>query len=250
MIESKFMEFELNLALVQQKINYQFEDVRLLTLALTHRSYLSFKKKNPEIKEHNERLEFLGDAVLEMIVTEFLYTKYDKNEGYMTALRSSLVNYKIMGDVGVYLGLDEQILLSPGEKAELGKARLTIVADCVEAILGAIHLDGGYEKARDFVHAFILVKLPDILDSQSFKDGKTELQEYMQKNYKIAPRYEVLGSEGKDHEKTFFVGVFLGDEMLTSKSGRSKQDAETLCAVESMTILKDRISQKLKEPIY
>jgi ribonuclease III len=250
MVESNFMEFESNLTLVQQKINYQFEDERLLILALTHRSYLSFKKKNPEIKEHNERLEFLGDAVLELLVTEFLYTKYDKNEGYMTALRSSLVNYKIMGEIGTYLGLDEQILLSPGEKAELGRARLTIVADCVEAILGAIHLDGGYEKARDFVHNFVLVKLPDILTSQSFKDGKTELQEYMQKNFKMAPRYEVLASEGKDHDKTFFVGVFLGEEMLTSKSGRSKQDAETLCAIESLTMLKERFSQKIKEPIY
>ncbi len=244
------MDSELNLALVQTKINYQFEDIRLLKTALTHRSYLSFKKRDMTIKEHNERLEFLGDAVLELIVTEFLYTKYDKNEGYMTALRSSLVNYKIMGEIGNNIGLDEQILLSPGEKAELGRARLTIVADCLEAILGAIHLDGGYEKARNFVHEFIIIKLPDILESQSFKDGKTELQEYMQKNYKIAPRYEVLASEGKDHEKTFFVGVFLNDEMLTSKSGKSKQDAETLCAVEALEVLKQRVLSKVREPIY
>ena len=248
--ENNIMDFEQNLALVQSQIGYQFVDIRLLVTALTHRSYLSFKKRDMSIKEHNERLEFLGDAVLELIVTEFLYTKYDKNEGYMTALRSSLVNYKIMGEIGNNLGLDEQILLSPGERAELGKARLTIVADCVESILGAIHLDGGYQKATDFVHRFILVKLPDILESQSFKDGKTELQEYMQKNYKVAPKYEVLGSEGKDHEKTFFVGVFLNDELLTSKSGKSKQDAETLCAVDALVILKQRFSVKLKEPIY
>jgi ribonuclease III len=244
------MDSELNLALIQSKINYQFEDSRLLVNAITHRSYLSFKKRNPEIKEHNERLEFLGDAVLELIVTEFLYTKYDKNEGYMTAIRSSLVNYKIIGEIGNELGLDEQILLSPGEKAELGRARLTIVADCMEAILGAIYLDGGYQKAKGFVHSFILVKLPDILASQSFKDGKTELQEYMQKNFKIAPRYEVLGSEGKDHEKTFFVGVFLNDEMLVSKSGKSKQDAETACAVDALDILKSKVAKLTPALLY
>jgi ribonuclease III len=244
------MELELNLAYIQQQINYQFEDERLLKTALTHRSYLSFKKRDMTIKEHNERLEFLGDAVLELIVTEFLFTKYDKNEGYMTALRSSLVNYKIMGAIGNSLGFDQQILLSPGEKAELGKARLTIVADCVEAVLGAIYLDGGYQKAKEFVDIFVLVKLPDILESQSFRDGKTELQEFMQKNYKVAPRYEVLASEGKDHEKTFFIGVFLNDEMLSSNSGKSKQDAETLCAIKALEMLKSRISQKVTHPIY
>ena len=128
---------------LQQIINYQFENPQLLKTALTHRSYLNERERDMTILEHNERLEFLGDAVLELCVTDFLYKNFEEKEGYLTALRASLVNYKLIGEVGVEIGLENLIYLSAGEKAELGKARLTIVADAVEAVLGAIYLDGG-----------------------------------------------------------------------------------------------------------
>ncbi len=229
----------MELELVQQNINYTFADIRLLKVALTHKSYLTFRKREKTAKEHNERLEFLGDAVLELIVTDYLYTHKELSEGVMTALRSSLVNYKIIGQIGIDLGLDEIILLSPGEKAELGKARLTIVADAMEAVIGAIYLDGGYQQAESFVHVFILSKLEDIIQSQSFIDAKTELQELTQKQLKLAPRYEILATEGKDHNKTFFVAVFLDETKYGEGSGKSKQEAETECAIQALEKLKN-----------
>jgi ribonuclease-3 len=167
----------MDIDIIQNQINYVFNDSRLLKIALTHKSYLSFRGRDKTAKEHNERMEFLGDAVLELVVTSYLYNNYSKNEGYMTSLRSSLVNYKIMGEIGNSLGLDEQILLSAGERAELGKARLTIVADCVEAIIGAIYLDGGYDCASEFIHRFIIIRIIDIIKSESCLDSKTEKQQ-------------------------------------------------------------------------
>jgi ribonuclease III len=224
----------MELDIVQQNLNYFFRDERILKIALTHKSYLTFRKREKTANEHNERLEFLGDAVLELIVTDYLYTKKNEPEGVMTALRSSLVNYKTVGQIGIDLGLDEIIRLSPGEKAELGKARLTIVADAVEAVIGAIYIDGGYKFAEEFVVRQILSKLEDIISSESFKDAKTELQEFTQKQLKLAPRYETLATEGKDHNKTFFVAVFLGEKKYGEGSGKSKQEAETECAIQAL----------------
>jgi ribonuclease III len=223
---------------LQINLGYKFQDVHLLKTAITHKSYLGYRKKDKTIVEHNERLEFLGDAVLELVVTEYLFTKFSKNEGFMTSLRAALVNYKIIGEVGNEMGLDEAILLSPAEKAELGKARLTIVADGMEAVIGAIFLDGGYESAGRFIHEFILSKLPDIIEAESFRDGKTEMQEFCQKIFKTAPKYVVLSTEGPDHSKVFEVGVFVGSRMYASATGKSKQDAETEAAVQALNILK------------
>jgi ribonuclease III len=225
---------------VQQIIGYDFEDSRLLLQALVHRSYLNDKDRNPTITEHNERLEFLGDAVLELIVTDYLYEKMDENEGVMTSLRSSLVNYKLLGSVGNHLGIDEIILLSKGEREELGKARLTIVADCMEAIIGAIYKDGGIQPSIDFIHQFVLVHLPDIVENQLYKDYKTLIQEYCQKHIKVTPHYRVLFTEGKDHEKTFTIGVWIGAEKLAEGLGRSKQDAELEAAKQGLEVLKVR----------
>jgi ribonuclease III len=225
--------------LIQNQIDYIFKDSRLLKIALTHKSYLSFRGRDKTAKEHNERMEFLGDAVLELVVTSYLYNNYSKNEGYMTSLRSSLVNYKIMGEIGNSLGLDQQILLSAGEKAELGKARLTIVADCLEAIIGAIYIDGGYDCASEFIHKFIIIKAEDIIRSESFRDAKTELQEYTQKHLKLSPIYQVLSTEGKDHDKTFYIAVYLGEQMYGEGNGKSKQDAETICASKALARLKE-----------
>ncbi len=220
----------MNLDRVQKNIGYYFKDIRLLKTALVHRSYLNEKEKLPEITEHNERLEFLGDAVLELIVTEYLYLHFNQPEGYLTSLRSALVNYKIMGKIGQNLGLDEEILISKGEREELGKARLTIVADTMEAIIGAIYLDSGMEACKEFVKQFIFCNLDDIVKTKAYKDAKTQLQEFTQKYYKTTPVYKLLFTEGKDHEKVFYVGVWVNKEKLAEASGRSKQDAETKAA--------------------
>lgn len=231
----------MDLSLLQTSLDYQFKDIRLLKTALVHKSYLNERDRDPEIKENNERLEFLGDAVLELIVTDHIFIKLPNfAEGILTALRASLVNYKTVGQVGVNLGLEHLILLSKGEKEELGKARLTIVADCVEAILGAMYLDGGLEPCRQFIEKNILIFLEDIITNQTYKDYKTLLQEFGQKHTKITPHYRVLSSEGKDHEKVFRIGVWMESEKIGEGEGRSKQDAETEAAKEGLELLKKR----------
>lgn len=227
----------MDLDLVQKKIGYTFNDIRLLRTALVHRSYLNEKTRDLEIVEHNERLEFLGDAVFELIVTEYLFQHFKEPEGYLTSLRASLVNYQIMGKVGEELGLDEQILLSKGEKEEFGKARLSIVADAMEAILGAIYLDSNISECEKFVKTHLLIYLPDIVESRSYKDHKTSLQEFTQKTIKSIPQYKVIFTEGKDHEKTFHVGVWVNKYKVAEASGRSKQTAEIEAARLALEIL-------------
>lgn len=214
----------------QETINYNFKDINLLKLSIIHRSYLSDKHRDPIIKQHNERLEFLGDAVLELVVTEHLYINYKDDEGYLTALRSALVNYKIMGQIGSELGMEELICISSGERAELGKARLTIVADAIEAVLGAIYLDGGYIEAKKFIDNFVLPKLEVIIKTESYKDPKTILQEYMQSRYHETPFYHTINSEGKDHEKVFEVAVVYNNQTLAKGVGKSKQEAQSNAA--------------------
>ncbi len=223
---------------IQSQIRYTFNDPHQLVKSLVHRSYINEKDHDPEITEHNERLEFLGDAVLELVVTDYLYDKLFVTEGVMTSLRSSLVNYKIIGEVGQKLGLDTVILLSRGEKEELGKARLSIVADCVEAVIGAIYKDGGIEPCIEFIHHFIIVSLPDIISNQTYKDPKTIMQEFCQKYTKITPHYRVISTEGKDHEKTFTIGLWIGVEKISEGVGRSKQDAETEAAQAGLEVMK------------
>jgi len=227
----------MSLEKVQEKIGYKFQNLHLLKTSLVHRSYLNEKDKDEDITEHNERLEFLGDAVLELVVTEYLFITYPDNEGFLTALRASLVNYKIVGEIGNSLGLDSEILLSKGEKEELGKARLTIVADCVEAILGAMYLDGGILPCKRFIEVNVLVKLKEIINNQEYKDYKTLLQEFSQKHTKSTPYYKVISTEGKDHEKTFTIGVWIGGKNLSQADGKSKQDAETKAATLALKIL-------------
>lgn len=226
---------------LQVKISYQFENPLLLKTALTHRSYLNERDRDMTILEHNERLEFLGDAVLELCVTDFLYKNFDDKEGYLTALRASLVNYKLIGEVGLELGLENLIYLSSGEKAELGKARLTIVADAVEAVLGAMYLDGGIGPCAHFVKDLVLSKLESIILNHRWRDDKTILQEMCQKHFKITPRYKVVTMLGKDHDKIFKIAVFLGSEMLAEGDGKSKQEAETVAAGHALIIIRTRV---------
>lgn len=223
---------------LQNTIQYHFKNSSLLVKSLVHKSYLSDKDKKIEISESNERLEFLGDAVLEMVVTEYLYNNYSENEGFLTSLRASLVNYRTIGDVGVEIGLEEIIYLSSGEKLELGKARHTIVADAVEALIGAIYLDGGYQNSADFIKTFILPKLNLIIENELYKDPKTQIQEMIQKLNHVTPKYQMLKSEGKDHDKTFVVGLMIGDTLIAEGSGKSKQDAETMAAKKAIQELK------------
>jgi ribonuclease III len=228
----------MDLEFIQNQIGYRFQDERMLKVAVTHKSYLTWRGKDKTAVEHNERLEFLGDAVLELVISDYLFRHYSHNEGYMTSIRASLVNYKIIGQVGYDLQLDQNILMSAGEKAELGTARLTIVADAVEAVMGAMYLDGGYDVAAKFIHDFVLVKLEDILQSKSYREPKTELQEYTQKLYKVTPRYEIINTEGKDHQKVFYVAMYVGDKKISEASGKSKQEAETNCAIEGLNTFK------------
>jgi ribonuclease III len=215
---------------LQETIGYYFLDEKLLIKALTHRSYINVTDQKIESKEHNERLEFLGDAILEMIVTEFLFDTIPESEGHLTALRASLVNSKSLCEVGKKIGLSEAVLISKGEKEEYGKARDSIVTDSVEALIGAMYLDSGLKTPKKFIHEHILSKLPLIIKNHSYRDPKTSLQEYTQQNFKKTPRYKVLNSTGKDHEKIFECGVYLGLELLAKATGKSKQEAETMAA--------------------
>lgn len=225
---------------LETKINYTFVNKELLLQALVHKSYLSDKNNKERIFSNNERLEFLGDAVLELVVTEYLYKNFDDKEGLLTSLRASLVNYKINGEVGNSLGLDEDMLISHGEKSELGKARLSIVADAVEAIIGAIYLDGGYENSRNFILKFIIPKLPEIIKNKSYKDPKTSLQELVQKMIHMTPKYKLLKSDGKDHNKTFDIAVLINGVLIATGVGKSKQEAQTIAAQNAIDLIESK----------
>lgn len=230
----------MNIDLIEKNIQYKFQNQDLITIALVHKSYLNDANRLARIKEHNERLEFLGDAVLELSVTDFLYRNLKKSEGLMTSLRSSLVNTDSLSKVGAILNLDTEMFLSVGEKAELGKARPSIVADAVEAVIGAIYLDGGYEQADNFIKNHIICYLNEIIKNQSWKDSKTLLQEYVQEKFRVTPRYKVTDSEGKDHEKVFTTGVYLGEKEVAIGQGISKQKAETEAATKALLVVKDK----------
>ncbi len=238
----------MNTEKMQKKINYFFDDIMLLKTALVHRSYLHERDKDEDIREHNERLEFLGDAVLELIITDFLYREFGEQEGYLTNLRSALVNHNSLKIVGDNLDLPNQICISKGERDDGdGTARSSITADGVEALIGAIYLDGGYNPARDFIHTFILPLLDDIVKNKTYKDSKTKLQELSQKEAKETPTYKVISSEGKDHEKMFKSGVWIKNKKLGEGEGKSKQLAEQSAATNALenfdTIIQENLDK-------
>ncbi len=216
------------LALFEEKIHISLRDKNMLLQALTHRSYIN---ENPSWNlEHNERLEFLGDAVLELVVTEFLYKNYPNPEGELTNWRAALVNAVMMAKVAGKIDLNEFIFLSRGEAKDTGRARQYILANAMEAVIGAIYLDQGYAKSAEFIHRFILPELPEILESQSYKDAKSRFQEEAQERAGVTPNYEVLKEWGPDHAKQFKVGVFIGKELVADGEGPSKQDAQQAAA--------------------
>lgn len=219
------------------KLDVSFKDINLLAKAFTHRSYLN-EHRNSGL-EHNERLEFLGDAVLELVVTDFLYTTYPKKpEGEMTALRSALVNAQTLSEVALEMGLNEYLLLSKGEAKDTGRARQYILANTIEALIGSIYLDQGYEAAQKFIHTHVHSLLDDVIDQKKFIDSKSKFQELAQEHVGATPRYELLKEFGPDHDKVFTVGVFLGDTHIATGEGKSKQEAETQAAYKGLVAKK------------
>jgi len=212
-------------SIFEKKIGVSFKNKDLLTQAFAHRSYLN---ENPDFKfDHNERLEFLGDAVMELIVTDHLYRDYpEKAEGELTNWRAALVNAKMLKSIAEEIGFNDFLLLSRGEAKEGGKARAYILANTFEALLGAIYLDLGYQAADSFVKKYLMVKLAKVVETGAYKDSKSRFQEEAQEKKGITPSYKVMKETGPDHNKNFVVGVFLGDELVAEGQGSSKQEAE------------------------
>lgn len=216
----------------ESKLGFKFHDINLLVTALTHRSYVNEHRSSHD--EHNERLEYLGDAVLELVTSDFLYHTFNEPEGVMTAWRSALVRTESIGDAGFKLGYAPLVRLSHGEKMGLERAHAIIMADCFEAVIGAIYLDQGYDAAKDFIAKHILVKIDDIIESDSWRDAKSFFQELIQKEALETPTYRTLKDEGPDHDKTFTVGVYVGKNIYGVGVGHSKQDAQTAAAREGI----------------
>jgi ribonuclease III len=209
----------------EEKTGFSFNDKNLLKQAFTHRSYINEHPKDG--LEHNERLEFLGDAVLELATTEFLYAKYPENpEGELTAFRAALVNTQSIAATATELGMNDFLLLSKGEAKDEGRARLYILANTFEAFIGSLYLDQGFEAAKKFIDNSLFHKADEIVEKGLWQDAKSRFQELAQEKTSITPTYELLNETGPDHDKQFVVGVFLGEEKVAKGTGRSKQEAE------------------------
>lgn len=213
---------------LEKNIKIKFNNPDLLQTALTHRSYLNENRSYN--LPHNERLEFLGDAVLELVTTEYLYRNYNNPEGELTNFRSALVNYRLLAEVAKNLGLEEYILLSRGEAKDTGRARQVILANAIEALIGAIYLDQGTETASNFINEYVIAKLPELMKNQVYLDPKSRLQEIIQDRFAITPNYQVLSESGPDHDKVFVVGVYIDDRLVGEGTGPSKQDGEVEAA--------------------
>ena len=214
---------------LEERLSYKFKDKSILLQSLTHRSYLN--EHSDYEYEHNERLEFLGDAVLELIVTEHLYKNYANPEGELTNWRAALVNAKTLAGIATQLAFEDYLLMSKGEaKDKNSKARMYILANAIEAIIGAIYLDGGVKAAEGFIHKHVLSHLPYILKNQLYIDPKSKFQETAQEMLGVTPTYKVLKETGPDHNKEFTVGVFLEKELVAIGSGTSKQEAQIAAA--------------------
>ena len=214
----------------------------MLSQALTQRSYLN---ENPDFElDHNERLEFLGDAVLELIVTDHLYRTYKLPEGEMTNLRSAVVRGEMLSSVAREMGLEEYLLMSRGESKDTGKARNYILANAVEAVIGAIYEDQGYDATKTVVDTFITSKLPEVVEKGLHIDTNSKIQELAQDHYRITPVYKVMRESGLDHAKEFIVGVYLHDKNMGEGRGSSKQEAQQHAAAIALAELMRTIESK------
>ena len=214
---------------VEKMLGVTFTDRAVLQSALTHRSYLNEHREADW--PHNERLEFLGDAVLELVITDFLYRKYpDKPEGELTAVRAALVNTVSLSEAAGTLGVNEYLLMSRGEAKDSGRARQYILANTFEAIIGALYIDQGYDAAKRFIGDQLFAKTERIVEHRLWQDPKSRFQELAQERESVTPVYETLSQSGPDHDRTFVIGVFLRQEKIAEGSGRSKQEAEQAAA--------------------
>ena len=225
-------QFDAYIAFAKEKLNIEFSNINLLITALTHRSYVNEHKKT--VTEHNERLEFLGDAVLELVTSDFLFKNYNQPEGIMTSWRAALVNTEANAAAGEALGYGPLVRLSKGEKNGSDRAHHVIMADCYEAIIGAIYLDKGYKAAEKFIYENSLVKIDEVLESESWRDAKSYLQELAQHIDGVTPIYRVMKEEGPDHDKSFTLGVFINDHLKATAVGHSKQEAQVKAASEAI----------------
>jgi len=217
-----------NFSKLEKKISVEFENIDLLKQAVVHRSYIN---EHPDFElGHNERLEFLGDAVLELVVTEYLYNNYENPEGELTNWRASLVNSKMLAKLAKRIGIEDYLYLSKGESKDVGKARQYILANAFEALIGSIYLDQGWEAVKKFITKNLIKELPYILKHQLYLDPKSKFQEAAQEKAGITPIYKVISETGPDHAKTFEVGVYLKKEFIAKGTGSSKQEAQELAA--------------------
>jgi len=222
---------------LQKKLQVEFKNDKLLKQALVHRSYLN---ENPGFGlDHNERLEFLGDAVLELIITDYLYNNYPNPEGELTNWRASLVNSHMLAKMANHLGLEKCLYLSKGESKDNNlKARNYILADAFEAVIGAIYLDQGYDSAKKFILDNVAPELTDILANHSYLDPKSKFQELAQEEMKVTPNYKVIDETGPDHDKKFKIGVYLEQDLIAIGIGSSKQEAQINAAEKALKIKK------------
>jgi ribonuclease-3 len=219
----------------EKKIDVEFNDKQLIATAFTHRSYIN---ENPDIDTgHNERLEFLGDAVLELVITRYLYDKYPKKpEGELTAYRSSLVNTVSLAESSEALEVNDYLLLSKGEAKDGGRARQHILANAFEAIIGAIYLDQGYDTAEKFIAGTLYGKIDEIVKEGLWRDSKSWVQEKSQEEVGVTPAYAILDETGPDHDKNFVAGIYFAEELIAKGKGKSKQEAEQNAAREALRV--------------
>jgi ribonuclease-3 len=216
-------------------LGYTFFNKEHLLTAITHRSYLNEHREATQ--DHNERLEFLGDAVLELVVTDYLFRTYpDKPEGELTAIRAALVNTVSLSEAAVKLGVNEYLLMSKGEARDTGRARQYILANVFEAFVGALYLDQGYASSQQFIAKHLFPKTENIVKNRLWQDAKSRFQEMAQEHANVTPTYETLGQVGPDHDRVFTVGVFLGKQKVAEGTGRAKQEAEQAAAEKAIEI--------------
>ena len=213
---------------LQKTLQYEFINSDLLVSSLTHRSYINENRSFH--LPHNERLEFLGDAVLELVSTEYLYVHYPHPEGELTNFRSALVNYRMLSEIAKRLKIEDYLQMSRGEAKDVGRARQVILANALEAVIGALYLDGGYEAAKEFILREVVVELPGIINKGAYLDPKSKLQEIVQEKVGVTPNYGVISESGPDHDKIFVIGVYLGSKKVGEGKGPSKQEAEVAAA--------------------
>lgn len=225
----------------REKLGFEFKDIQLLITALTHRSYVNEHKKS--VTDHNERLEFLGDAVLELVVTDYLFRTFTEPEGILTSWRAALVRTESIGAAGDKLGYESLVRMSRGEKNGTPRARLQILANAFEATIGSIYLDQGYDAASLFIHTHIISKLEVILNEGTWRDPKSHLQEVSQRIDGATPVYKVIEEVGPDHDKVFTLGAYVNSQLMGKGVGPSKQNAQQEAARAALQAYEKRQSK-------